>query len=385
MNAEQVSDQLPVFTPCGLDREKLVRSMQSRRLDGILLSSPENVFYTTGYTGLPSSGNPILFTLRNIYPFFSLITARGEILLICWDFSTWKVAFGADQILGFSSTSQALEVLKTALMEHLPRQGALGVESTCPLFALDAIHQALPTPGLAPVDDLMLNLRLIKSHREIELIEESTAIIEKTLSQLYADLRPGISRLDFMQRARVRLFENGISGIGHMTFSFGEANPEIAIGERLEPGHLVTLDLGGIYQGYRSDNRRYAYTGAVPESLLEHYRTMVAIVDGVGEALTPGATYAEVFHKALDLFEQHRIALAPGREFNHVGHNLGLATEEDWLTDNASRRVEPGMVINIELYSQAPTGDLIGDEETYVIGESGPERISQLPREIRRV
>jgi len=43
------------------------------------------------------------------------------------------------------------------------------------------------------------------------------------------------------------------------------------------------------------------------------------------------------------------------------------------------------MVINIELYSQAATGDMIGDEETYVVGPDGPERISVLPREIHVV
>lgn len=43
------------------------------------------------------------------------------------------------------------------------------------------------------------------------------------------------------------------------------------------------------------------------------------------------------------------------------------------------------MVINIELYSKAETGEQIGDEETYIIGPAGPERISVLPREIHTV
>ena len=43
------------------------------------------------------------------------------------------------------------------------------------------------------------------------------------------------------------------------------------------------------------------------------------------------------------------------------------------------------MVICIELYSIAETGQQIGDEETYVIEAEGPRRISVLPREIRVV
>jgi hypothetical protein len=43
------------------------------------------------------------------------------------------------------------------------------------------------------------------------------------------------------------------------------------------------------------------------------------------------------------------------------------------------------MAINIELYSQAPTGEMIGNEETYLVHDDGPERISVLPRELYHV
>jgi hypothetical protein len=43
------------------------------------------------------------------------------------------------------------------------------------------------------------------------------------------------------------------------------------------------------------------------------------------------------------------------------------------------------MVINIELYSHDDGGQQVGDEETYVIGPAGPERISLLPRVIHEI
>jgi Xaa-Pro aminopeptidase len=118
----------------------------------------------------------------------------------------------------------------------------------------------------------------------------------------------------------------------------------------------------------------------VPASLQTRYEAMVAIVDAVGAALVPGATYGEVFQLALQQFEQHEIELM-GR-FTHVGHNIGLETEEEWLEDDPDTVVREGMVINIELYSHDESGQQVGDEETYVIGAAGPERISLLPREI---
>lgn len=48
------------FLPVGLNRTRLTTMMQGRGLDGVFFSSPENVFYTTGYPCLPGSGNPII-------------------------------------------------------------------------------------------------------------------------------------------------------------------------------------------------------------------------------------------------------------------------------------------------------------------------------------
>ena len=71
--------------------------------------------------------------------------------------------------------------------------------------------------------------------------------------------------------------------------------------------------------------------------------------------------------------------------FTHTGHNIGLETEERWLAESETELIEPGMAINIELYTKLDRVGQIGDEETYFIGDDGPDRISVLPREIREI
>ena len=149
----------------------------------------------------------------------------------------------------------------------------------------------------------MDDLRLIKSEAEVECLKKSLAIIEQTCGELYGTLYLGMGRNELTREAKTRLMRNGCDGISHLTFSFAQANPEYDIDEKLEPGRLVTLDLGGIYKGYCSDNRRYAYPGKVPASLLERYEQMVEIVDGVGAALVPGASYASLMQLARDLYD----------------------------------------------------------------------------------
>jgi Xaa-Pro aminopeptidase len=375
---------IPSFHPVGLDRDALRANLRIGGFDGLLLTSPENVFYTTGYTSLPSAGNPILYTLRSRMPYFVVVDSDGRTTLGCWGFSAEEVDFGADRIAGFNDFASALACLRAVLAEVLPHGGRLGVEETCPRFVLEVLAASNGShPELASADAVIAALRLVKSAQELALVRRSTEIIEQTASELFPLLRSGMSRREIMREARYRLLRNGATGISHLTFSFGNSNPEVEADEPLEPGSLVTLDLGGIYEGYCSDNRRYAYVGTPPASLLEHYATMVSIVDAVGDALVPGATYEDVFDVGVRLFGEHGIPLL--ERFTHVGHNIGLETEEEWIVGDPSVTIREGMAINIELYSQAPTGQMIGDEETYLIHTDGPERISALPREIYRV
>jgi Xaa-Pro aminopeptidase len=185
-----------------------------------------------------------------------------------------------------------------------------------------------------------------------------------------------------MRLARTAMIGRGATGVSHITFSFGGANPEIAIAEPLGADTLVTLDLGAIIDGYCSDNRRYAYTGDPPDGLVQRYETMVSIVDRIGSLLIPGTTYAELYERTLALYDENGVQ--PLARFSHIGHNIGLETEERWL-DQGEDVIEPGMAINVELYTRLDTGEQIGNEETYFVSSSGPERISTLPRQIRVV
>lgn len=369
------------FFPIGFDKRKLVPIMERTGVRALLLTSPEDVFYTTGYTALPSSGNPILYTLRNRLPSFSFVDFEGRVTLICWGFSAQGVEFGVDEVVGFNRYAGALEALKSLLTREDASEDRIGITSSCPYFVIQVLEECALRDRLVIVDNLMEKLRLIKSGEEISRLRRSTEITETAYREVFGLLRVGMGRSELAREARCSLLKNGATGISHITLSFTQANPEIDIDELLEQNRLVTIDIGGIYHGYCSDTRRYAYTGPVPEPVRERYKHMVEIVDAVGEALVPGKSFKDIFRLAQDQYAKHGIA--PLARFNHVGHNIGLETEERWLDESPSHSIKSGMVINIELYSSADNGDQIGNEDTYVIGESGPTRISHLPREIQ--
>lgn len=369
------------FPALGFDRTAAGERVEALGLHGMLLCSPENVFYTTGYTALPSSGNPILYTLRNRLPFFSYVDAEGEVTLLCWGFSAEGVNFGADRVVGFNDFAGAVRAVGEVVRDKRRDGAPLGVESTAPRYVGELVAEE--GVSTAVVDRLIEDMRLIKAPGELELIRRSTAIIESCVGDLYDLIEVGMSRADLMHRARSMLVERGASGISHLTFTFGGSNPEIEIAEPLERGALVTLDLGAIVGGYCSDNRRYAFTGELPDSLKTTYETMVSIVDDAGAMLVPGTTHDEIFRRVLEMHDERGVR--PLDRFSHTGHNIGLETEERWLADSAEETIEAGMAINIELYTKTDSHGQIGDEETYFVSDAGPDRVTVLPREIREI
>ena len=363
------------FLPVGIDRGRLTALIQARGLDGIFFSSPENVFYTTGYPCLPGSGNPIIYALRNQLPFFSYAGSDGSLSLLCWAQASMGIEYGTEDVRSFFTYDMALGELTSFVQEKLKPGCKLGVDSTFPYFFLQIIQENVQPATIIVVDDLIHELQLVKSAAEIERIRQSTHIIDKTVMELADVLHPGMSRLELIQEAKARLHKNGANGVDHITVAFGTANPEIALGEILEPNQIVTLDLGAVYEGYVSDNRRLVYTGTVPETLKELHKKLCWVVAEMGKALQPGKTFGELHAYAFELYAQ--IGVDP--MFLHVGHSIGLHVDEHWMVADDPTVIQKDMVLNIELYSFSDEAVMIGDEETFVVTAGEPEKLSTLP------
>jgi Xaa-Pro aminopeptidase len=369
------------FPSPGFDKDRFTQRMASEGLSGFLITSPENVYYSTGYPAIPSAGNPILFALKNVLPFFVYIDQHATATLFCWGGAATGVQFEAENVITFPDAAAAVASLKEYLEFHAANIQKLGIESTCPYFISKIVEEIFGSSNLQIADNVLQYVRLIKSPKEIGYLKTSTEIVEKAVSEVMELVKEGVRRPFLIHEAKTRMLAHGATGIGHVTLSFGSSNPEVEIDERLEHGKLVVLDLGAQYLGYASDNRRLMFTGKIPDGMIELHKRMCGIVDEIASKFVPGKTFNEMYDLALSLYSKNNLdPFIP-----NVGHTIGLNTEEEWIYKNSNVIITPGMVLNLELYSLYETGELIGDEETYVVGETGMNQITNLPREIRSV
>ena len=380
-------EQTGELTTQGFDKGRLAGLMEGSGLDLAVVTSPENVFYLTGYPTLPTSGNPILYSLKNILPFAVVIERDGTRHLVCWGFSLQDVDIDVEDVVRFNSPQEAVEMVDQVVAGLVAKVGdgaRVGVESVTPHSLARRLARLVASGEITEVmDGVMLELRRKKTEAEVDLLRRSVQVAEGAIERVFASLEVGLSRLDAIRIAKSSVLELGGDGVGHVTMSFGHANPEIAIDERLREGDLVVVDVGAKLAGYTSDARRYGFVGEVPKDVLTAHATMVEIVADVASHMLPGTTYAELTKVGVDGFDSAGLSTL-GR-FNHVGHGIGLETEEEWITDDPTRSIEAGMVVAIELYTMAAPYGMIGDEETYAIGQSGPELLSVLDTYVRQI
>ena len=366
------------FLPIGINRVRLTALIQERGLDGTFFSSPENVFYTSGYPCLPGSGNPIIYALRNQLPFFTYAGSDGRLTLLAWAQASMGIDYGVDDTRTWFTYPMAIDELTAFVQETFKPGCTIGIDSTFPFFLTQIIQEHVQPVKIVVVDDLIQSLQMVKSKGEIDCIRQCTAIIDRTVLELANLLHPGMTRLELIQAAKTRMIMNGAQGVDHVTVAFGSANPEIALDESIEPNQIVTLDLGAVFNGYVSDNRRLVYTGPVPTTMTELHKKLCWVVAEMGRALQPGKTFGELHAYAFELYA--KVGLDP--MFMHVGHSIGLHVDEHWLLPEDPTVIVENMVLNIELYSFSDEGVMVGDEETFVVTRGEPEKLSTLPVDI---
>jgi Xaa-Pro aminopeptidase len=244
---------------------------------------------------------------------------------------------------------------------------------------------------------LLSRLRGRKSPGEVQCIRQAIAVTEEVVGRLTPQIRPGVSERDLAD-----LVQEAIRGRGLLPAWAWDSCPIVNVGPasepghasprddlRVEPGHLIHVDLGLRWQGYCSDLQRMWYVrrpgeAEPPEPVRRAFATVVAAIDAGAAALRPGVRGFEV-----DAAARRVVVEAGYPEFKHgLGHGLGRAVHDGgtllgprWPCYGrmTERAVEAGNVFTLELGVMTEAG-FVGLEEDVLVTEDGCQLLSSFPR-----
>lgn len=370
------------MTPIGYNRKRMQETLDKHNLDLMIVTTPVNVFYTSGLPTLHASPNPILFALANQYPNVAMINRDGDSSLFNWDLfqSVDKFSWIADH----KGTIGQKETVR-AIMAKIKKWGMegkrIGVESLAPKYVLDYLAQKSPASEVVMADEVLLEMRLIKSEEEIQRIEKATQITEKAIMACVKAAKKGMTDNDFLMLARKTIIEEGAEVWDHLTLSIGESDPEApGIGTVLKKGDIARFDFGAVYKGYVADVNRHVVLGPVPKEAAEIIDRLIVLQEYYEKKVKPGVNIKELNAEASAFYKTMR----PGGMTFAIGHSIGLECEEQHLfgpLQVLDRPFEKNMVFEIEAWESFGK-ILIGVEDCYVVTESGLRRITSLDKRI---
>lgn len=370
--------------------------MEGAELDGLLVSSPYNRRYLTGFTpgdsDITESSGWVLVTrhtLALIAGTFHLNGIEAEIE-------------PSDARVLLTDAKTPADVLAAALGADGVRQ--LGFEKEWLSFdRYERIHAAVGSAAaLVPSEDLVERVRARKDTAEIAAMRHAADIAGSAFVALLQRIQPGMTERQIAALLDRLMVERGASGPSFNTIVAcgpGGALPHAIPGDReARVSEPLLLDFGCRVDGYCSDLTRTVCFGTPDAQLVKIYAVVRAAQDAALAALRAGARTG----RAVDAAGRQVIEGAGyGAQFMHgLGHGVGLAVHElpqltrlrvstpeleaqlarsEVIPSNAVVTNEPGIYLagwgGVRLEDMV----LVGEQDVEVLTERNPEQIISIP------
>ena len=347
---------------------KVVDILQQRELDAMLFTDMTNIRYLTGFTGSEA---------------VVVLSASGVWFLCDSRYTTQAVAQIDCEVVEYKS--KHLELIDLLRQKCLKK---VGFESSTVSFA--EYHNLEKISGntiqWVAIEDLS-TLRLLKDQHEIELIERATSISAQAFNDTVSLIVPGVTENKVSLALEMSLRHLGCEA---KSFEFIVASGErgsmphgVASDKKVSLTDLVTVDFGGRYNGYYSDETVTCAVGEPDEKMRKVFDIVLEAHDRAIEIIKPGVPLKEIDAAARDFIS----SCGYGDSFGHgLGHGVGLEVHEAPRVSPLSKGLtEVGMVFTVEPGIYLPGLGGVRIEDIVVVTEEGCRILTRLPKDFRRL
>lgn len=348
-------------------------------LDALLLTTPADVFYTTGFLTrfwesparpwfvvVPAAGDPV-----------AVIPAIGaELMGRCWikDIRTWNAPDPVDD---------GVSLLADTLSDLVPASGRIGIpmglEShlRMPIADFLRLQDRIAPRKISDGTAALYRVREIKSEAEIGKIRATCAVADAAFERVPELVRQGVPLSKVFRDFQVALLQAGADWVSYIAGGAGQGGYGDVISPAddrpLQAGDVLMLDTGAVREGYFCDFDRNFAIGRVADDVRRAHASLYAATEAALASLRPGML-ARDLHRILSEALAREGATAGG---GRLGHGLGLTlTEWPSLTPLDTTELREGMVLTLEPGVEIAPGRILVHEENIVLRAHGPELLS---------
>lgn len=345
--------------------ERLRAFLEQEKVDGIFIKGDSSIRYFTGFTG----GESLLY-----------VDARRAVII-------------TDSRYTLQVRQQAPEC---ELVEHLhgfwpeaaklPQSDNLALDGDYFSYTEQcALAAVLPHAAWKNVN--LVGLRAVKTPEEMQLIRRAVAISDEAFLQLLPHIRAGRMESELAAELEYNMRKLGSTKPSFETICASgkrSALPHgVASDKVVEEGDFITFDFGATYGGYCSDITRTVVVGKAAPWQKEIY-DIVLQANLLGEkTLKAELTGIQVDGAVRDFIGSKGY----GPNFGHgLGHGVGLDIHEKPVLNRANGQPLPaGAVVTIEPGIYLPDKGGVRIEDTVLVTETGCERLTSVPKELKEL
>jgi Xaa-Pro aminopeptidase len=342
-------------------------------LDVLLVDSPVDLRYVSGYTG--TNGLALLRPAGGPPPVF----------LTDFRYTTQSAREVPDEYERSTVTGELRDSLPSLLGEE---GGRLGVDETkLTVQAHRRLHERLgPGWELVAANGLVETLRAVKEPSEVAAIAAACALADEALSEVLEEGLAGRTEHEVALELETRMrrlgaeepsFPSIVAAAEHGALPHAQPRDR-----EIPPDVLVTIDWGAKLDGYCSDCTRTFASGEqlLPEARAVYDLVLEAQLAGL-KALRAGPNGREVDAAARTIVD----AAGHGEFFGHgLGHGVGLEIHEaPRLSRTAPEEpIATGNVVTVEPGVYLPDSLGVRIEDLAVVRDGGCEVLTGLSKEL---
>lgn len=282
------------------------------------------------------------------------------------------------QNVSWSSVDSA-HAAATSLRKRGLTEATIAVERAfIPADAMDVLRQELPNARFVDAQLPLEALRAIKSPEELALVRTASEGIINSMLATFEQVTPGATKQEIVEVFRNEQTRRGLV-FDYCLISTGQSLNRAPSAEVWQPNTVLSLDSGGMFQGYIGDLARMAVHGEPTPLMVDLMDEVEAVQQAARTAVRGGARGADIFDVALA-----RLAQCPHRsEMRFVAHGMGLITHEvprltstgpvPYPGDHAEKPLVPGLILSIETWVENAEAGFVKLEDTLIVTEDGWE------------
>ena len=221
-----------------------------------------------------------------------------------------------------------------------------------PLPVYQAIKKAAPDADIIKSDEIIFDMRSIKSEAEIEMLREAFRISRAALEKALGQMKPEMTELELVGIIQKELYAGGAEYEGHPTYVLSGRNSTHAIGrpgyQRLGKGNLIQLNIGARVAGYSSSVGCPVCFGKMPSDMRTLVEAGLDLHEKTMEWMSAGVVAKDIVKKFFKRAEELGV-----RENALYGpcHGLGMMeVERPWMELHSDYPLRENMTFQVDTF-----------------------------------